>query len=408
MNKEYLKPKLKLSLLLSILGIINFLEATGLVSPNEDLLVFEFIIFAFSFLYFLYTNIKLYVDENKHKQRFDDKYNAINNSNIVVVFDKNGRILSANDKFSKSIGYDVESIIGMNHKDFLANRSDFDGYDEFWKNLNDGSYIEGEFERLAKDGSSVWLSASYSPVRCKKGIVYQVIKIAQDITNDFKNRREIMQTNVYLEHAGKILRHDMHSGINTYIPRAVKSLERRLDEDTIKRLKLSSTIRLLKDGLRHTQKVYGGVKEFTNLVKKDMNIDLEFHNIKLILEEYLSLTAYKDQVIIKELVEIKVNEPLICTAIDNFIRNGLKYNDSPTKWVEIFMIGSEAIGIKDNGRGMSGEEFKEYCLPYQRGANKESGSGLGLNISIAILNEHGFSVECQKLELGTLIKVNIK
>ena len=27
---------------------------------------------------------------------------------------------------------------------------------------------------------------------------------------------------VYLEHAAKILRHDIHSGINTYIPRGIK------------------------------------------------------------------------------------------------------------------------------------------------------------------------------------------
>ena len=217
-----------------------------------------------------------------------------------------------------------------------------------------------------------------------------------------------MQTNVYLEHAGKILRHDMHSGINTYIPRAVKSLERRLDNETIEKLKLKSTLKLLKDGLRHTQKVYEGVKEFTNLVKKDTKIDVENHNLKDILTEYLSLTAYKDQVIIKDLAYANVNEPLFCTAVDNFIRNGLKYNDSPTKWVEIFMVEEGVVGIKDNGRGMSSEEFKKYCLPYQRGVNEESGSGLGLNISVAILSEHEFEVECEKLELGTLIKVKIK
>ena len=39
---------------------------------------------------------------------------------------------------------------------------------------------------------------------------------------------EIEKKNTYLEHAAKILRHDMHSGINTYMPRGLSSLERRL------------------------------------------------------------------------------------------------------------------------------------------------------------------------------------
>ena len=47
--------------------------------------------------------------------------------------------------------------------------------------------------------------------------------------------------------------------------------------------------------------------------------------------------------------------------------------------------------------------------PYTRKPNqKESGSGLGLNICIAILQEHGFSVTCEKNDAGTLMKIKIK
>ena len=87
-----------------------------------------------------------------------------------------------------------------------------------------------------------------------------------------KIKKEIIQletNNTYLEHAAKILRHDMHSGINTYIPRGVSSLEKRLTDDNIKELKIESPLKMIKEGLLHTQKVYKGVYEFTNLVKKD-------------------------------------------------------------------------------------------------------------------------------------------
>jgi signal transduction histidine kinase len=104
-----------------------------------------------------------------------------------------------------------------------------------------------------------------------------------------------------------------------------------------------------------------------------------------------------------------VNEALFCTAIDNLIRNGLKYNDSNSKIVKIYRI-EDILYIEDNGRGLSSEEFKLLSQPYTRKeGQKESGTGLGLNICIAILEEHGFSVSCNKLpEIGSQIKINLK
>jgi signal transduction histidine kinase len=220
---------------------------------------------------------------------------------------------------------------------------------------------------------------------------------------------ELQHKNSYLEHAAKILRHDMHSGINTYIPRGISSLERRLTPEAVKEYKLDAPLRLLKEGLSHTQKIYKGVKEFTNLVKQGAALEKTECDLRSILVNYLDSTSYKDQVAIDWLPTVSVNEPLFCTAVDNLIRNGLKYNDSEMKLVAVFMLDDNHICIQDNGRGMSQEEFENYSKPYVRKENqKEKGSGLGLNICIAILQEHGFSVACEKLDQGTRIKVKIR
>jgi len=222
---------------------------------------------------------------------------------------------------------------------------------------------------------------------------------------------EAQHKNTYLEHAAKILRHDMHSGINTYIPRGIKSLERRLtkDPETIEKMRLGAPLRMLKEGLAHTQKVYAGVTEFTNLVKAGAKIDRKPHDLREILSDYLDTTSYKSEVVLGDLPVVEVNAPLFCTAIDNLIRNGLKYNDSPSKMVVLNMVDRHHLGILDNGRGMSHDEFLEYAKPYTRKAGqKENGTGLGLNICIAILHEHGFTVTASKREAGgTLIKVRL-
>jgi signal transduction histidine kinase len=211
----------------------------------------------------------------------------------------------------------------------------------------------------------------------------------------------INKKNSYLEHAAKILRHDMHSGINTYIPRGVKSLERRLTEDDIKRLKIQAPLKMIKEGLSHTQKVYEGVYEFTNLVKKDAKLDKQPHNLKEILKNYLASTSYKSNILLDDnLPTIKVNKALFCTAIDNLIRNGLKYNDSDKKIVKVYEENGY-ICVEDNGRGMTQEEFEYLSLPYKRKKDqKEQGSGLGLNICIAILEEHRFRVSAENMING--------
>lgn len=225
---------------------------------------------------------------------------------------------------------------------------------------------------------------------------------------------QLKQKNIYLEHAAKIIRHDMHSGINTYLPRGIKSMKRRLTEDQIKELKITAPLQLIEDGLSHARKVYAGVYEFTNLVKINTQISKEPTDIKKALTEYLKLTAYSNQVLLDDNLpkDLEVNEPLFCTAIDNLIRNGLKYNDSKTKYIKIYLENDLGIGqylcIEDNGRGLTNKEFWELSKPYTRKKDqKEMGSGLGLNICIEILREHGFGIKAEKLKQGTKLKIDI-
>ena len=347
---------------------------------------------------------------NIKEANIDLQLKAIDKSNLVVMLDMEGYVLEANDKFCSIMGCNEKELKNQPHsrmvpKDYAKSKE----YVEFWETLKRGKSVVGEFERVRKDGKSVWLLGNYTPIQDKNGQYTKVLKIATDITTQHEAEIVVNQKNSYLEHAAKILRHDMHSGINTYMPRGLTSLKRRLSEEQIKELKITSPLKMLEEGLKHTQKVYSGVKEFTNLVKEEVQLDKKSCNLKEILSDYLSSTSYIKQVVIDRLPIIDVNEPLFCTAIDNLIRNGLKYNDSSTKSVMIFMENDSTLVVQDNGRGITQQEFIELSKPYTRKENqKESGSGLGLNICIAILREHGFSITAEKINPGTKLRIKIK
>jgi PAS domain S-box-containing protein len=344
------------------------------------------------------------------EQELKNRLNAINSSNAVIEFNLDGIILDANEKFQSIMGFSLSQIVGKHHRVFVTEKYENSmEYFDFWNSLKNGEFITDQFERVKSDGTSVWLQATYSPIFNLEGKPYKIMKIATDVTKTIEQKKELEKKNTYLEHASKILRHDMHSGINTYIPRGISSLERRLTEDNIKDLKIETPIKMIKEGLSHTQKVYKGVFEFTNLVRPNATLNKNECDLSEILDSYLKSTAYRSQVIIEKLGKEMVNEALFCTAVDNLIRNGLKYNDSSTKFVKLYRKNN-ILYVEDNGRGLSSEDFKNLSEPYVRKENQEEdGTGLGLNICIAILEEHGYSIECNKLpEIGTQMKINIK
>ena len=358
-----------------------------------------------------FSSIRQDITELKKKELdIRNRMNAINQSNAVIEFDLSGNIIYANQNFCNSMGYTLKELKGNHHSIFLTeDYSQSDEYKEFWTKLKNGDFISEQFNRIKKNGEEIWLQATYNPILDNSGQVIRVMKIAIDITDKVLQSQEIERKNTYLEHAAKILRHDMHSGINTYMPRGVNSLERRLTQEDIVKLKIEAPLKMIKEGLKHSQKVYKGVYEFTNLVKKDVVLNKTECNIKDILKDYLSSTAYISQVMLDDnLPTIEVNEALICTAVDNLIRNGLKYNDSDTKFVEI-SSDEDTIYIQDNGRGITQEDFNYLSKPYTRKeGQKESGTGLGLNICVAILEEHGFKITCEKNETGTKMKIKFK
>jgi len=219
-----------------------------------------------------------------------------------------------------------------------------------------------------------------------------------------KQLRDINKKNTYLEHAARIIRHDMHSGINTYIPRGINSLEKRVTPEELQKLKIDGPVKMIKEGLNHTQKVYKSVYEFTNLVKQNVVLDKTDVNLKDLLNRCILTTSYSTQVEVEDLPNAIVNETLFWNAIDNLIKNGLKYNKSESKKVKIYME-NEYLIIEDNGIGLTQNKFDKILSSYS--VEKESESGLGLNICFAILKEHKFDLSCDKIDTGTKMKIKI-
>ncbi|MFH1805881.1 MAG: PAS domain-containing methyl-accepting chemotaxis protein [Pseudomonadota bacterium] len=117
---------------------------------------------------------------------------ALDASMAVIEFSLDGRVLRANPNFLKVMGYSASEVAGKHHSIFVTDRErESSEYQDFWKKLRDGTYQKAVFQRVAKDGSHIWLEASYNPVLGSNGKPVKVVKFATDITERRMDRANL-------------------------------------------------------------------------------------------------------------------------------------------------------------------------------------------------------------------------
>ena len=115
---------------------------------------------------------------------------AVDTGWSYIEFKTNGTIIKINDNYIHDTGYDCSKyLLGKHHQIFCdPNYVKSIEYKNFWKNLANGKKQVGEFKRIKKDGSEMWIYANYTPIRDNDGNIFKIIKISTDISEMVENR----------------------------------------------------------------------------------------------------------------------------------------------------------------------------------------------------------------------------
>jgi len=112
---------------------------------------------------------------------------ALDRSTPIIEFTPDGKITDANDNFLSAMGYSHEEIKGRHHRMFCdPGYVETDAYKEMWDALAQGESLNGDFERIKKDGSSIWIRATYNAIVDGNGTVFKVVKFASDVTEQIE------------------------------------------------------------------------------------------------------------------------------------------------------------------------------------------------------------------------------
>ncbi|WP_019594170.1 PAS domain S-box protein [Thioalkalivibrio sp. ALM2T] len=116
---------------------------------------------------------------------------AVREAVAYIEFTPRGQVLDTNELFLKTIGHPREDVIGQHHRMFCSPEYARSlQYRDFWRRLAAGESHTGTFPRVTRTGETIWLEATYFPVRDTQGQVEKIAKIAYDVTEKQEQLRD--------------------------------------------------------------------------------------------------------------------------------------------------------------------------------------------------------------------------
>ncbi|MBI6856085.1 PAS domain-containing methyl-accepting chemotaxis protein [Pseudomonas cichorii] len=139
---------------------------------------------------------------------------ALDRSMAIIEFDLNGVVLTVNDNFLKTMHYRREDVLGKEHRKFCppeyARSSE---YSQLWNRLRAGEFVSATFRRVAGNGQTVWLEASYNPIKDESGKTVKIVKYALDITAKVQADSEAKNKLQALDRAMAVIEFDLEGRI---------------------------------------------------------------------------------------------------------------------------------------------------------------------------------------------------
>ena len=338
---------------------------------------------------------------SKLRQEKKDKDNvlkALDVSAITAITDKKGDITYANKKFEEISKYNVDELMGKNHRLLKSDYHPDSFFDDLWGTISKGKVWHGVVKNKAKDGSYYWVNTVITPFLDENGRPEQYMAIRMDMTKQKELEEQLEESLKQVEEAQKekeefvaMITHDLKQPLvpisgNAEILKNPKMGElNEMQKECVEEIQANASRQLsMIDNLVSAQKLGAGA----------MKYDIEELSSKEILAECIKThsPAMTDKNLeyfesSTEDITVKGDRRRIVESFTNLILNAHDFVPNDGK-IEIGVIDGEkevTFFCKDNGEGIPKEKqdqlFKKYGQVKSDAKRKFGGTGLGLAVS---------------------------
>ncbi|NPA11220.1 MAG: EAL domain-containing protein [Epsilonproteobacteria bacterium] len=112
----------------------------------------------------------------------------------VIITDKNGNIIYANDVVVELSGYSKEEIIGKKPKIFKSGFHNDNFYESLWKTIREKKIFEDVFVEKSKNGDTFYLKLKIVPVEVDDNLYY--VALGLDITKEKKLQENLLKDEI--------------------------------------------------------------------------------------------------------------------------------------------------------------------------------------------------------------------
>jgi len=349
---------------------------------------------------------------------------AIDQHALVSVADSAGRIIGANDKFSKISGYNQKELLGQKHRIVSSGAHPNAFFAELWTTIASGNNWHGEICNRTKNGTLYWVDSSIGPIKDVDGTIDRYISVSIDITDHKKHEAEIIAAKQEAELANQAktaflsnMSHELRTPLNAILGFG-QLLEMHIQNEEQK----SSAQEIINAG-NHLLELINEILDLSTVESGKLEISLENSNLNAILDACLSLTkalATKRNISVINKISQKENYTVIVDSTRfkqvmlNLLSNAIKYNnDNGTVTLSCDVIDENQlrINVSDTGNGLTEQQLQSLFRPFERMEEHKNieGTGIGLVITKRIVESMGgmIGVESQPSQ-GSTFWVQVK
>ena len=367
---------------------------------------------------------------------------AIENSNIVSKTDIDGIITFVNEEFCKISGFTKDELLGSNHNIVRHPDVPKENFTLLWNTILSKKPYKTTVKNLCKDGSTVYLNTTITPILDDNENIKEFIAIRYDVTQEVELKKHLEQKDKELNLLNKTLEEKVKEQTakllelnQTLEHRVAKEIEKNEEKQKLlfwqSRMaslgqmlaniahqwrqpltELTLTLFNVKKALKkeNTQEIDAYYKESLEIINNmsktiddfsnffNPNKDKEEFCLKSSIEEALAITKKmleKNDIKVKthlEKIDIFGVSNELSQIIINLLQNSTDaFKDKETKKkiaIKSFLDENYAIiEFKDNAGGIEEKTLDKVFEPYFTTKHQSNGTGLGLFMSKMIIEK---------------------
>ncbi|MFH1115163.1 MAG: PAS domain S-box protein [Pseudomonadota bacterium] len=329
---------------------------------------------------------------------------------LIVIFDRRGRIRYINPAFTKVTGYTREEILGRHTRILRPGLRKDPLYRAMWENLANGRVWSGRLMYRRRDGNQLEVEGAVSPVRDEARKIASYVAVVRDVTNEVALEKQLRQAQK-LEAIGTLaggIAHDFNN-----ILYVISGFTQLAQDDTNAGQRAHRNLGHVLDATERARDLVNQILTFCRRSEQEKKPILLAPIVKEVCKFLRASTPSTMAIrynIGQELGRVMADPTQMHQVLMNLCTNAAQAMGEKGGILEVDLqqaqTGSELIAqnrpptqtpylkltVSDTGQGMPPELLERIFEPYFTTKKQGEGTGLGLAVVHGIVESHGGTI----------------